>query len=62
MDKALLGKVFRQAIKKEEGMVKVYLGWSKQADDPEMRKLFRALADDEAAHAKRLKYVFRSLG
>jgi rubrerythrin len=61
MDKELLRTVFRQAIKKEEGMVKAYSGWSEQADDPEMRKLFRALADDEAAHAKRLKYAYRSL-
>jgi rubrerythrin len=45
----------RLAIKREEFSVRLYNLMAERADDPELRKLFSALAQEEAKHKLRLE-------
>lgn len=45
----------RFAIKREEGSLKLYRHLAEGADDPELKKLFSALAQEESKHKLRLE-------
>lgn len=61
MDRQALLAAFRIAIDKEEEASRFYTELADQADDPEMQKLFRQFAIDEAAHSDSLKELYGSL-
>ncbi len=48
-------EILRLAMKREAKAVKLYKGLQKASEDPEVRKLFEALAQEEAKHKLRLE-------
>jgi rubrerythrin len=53
MDEKLL-EILAFAVEKEKGAKRFYAHWAERADDGDVRRLLRELADDERKHAERL--------